>query len=58
MKCTSPCVPPCNNEATHELLNKSSKVLLGHNCEQHIAPLVLLNHGNDYVVVPLAKNPD
>lgn len=53
MKCTSPCTPHCENEATHDLLNKGSGVHLGFNCEAHINPLIALNDGRDYVAKPL-----
>lgn len=36
MKCTAPCIPPCQNEAVETLLNWKSKSFLGHNCEEHL----------------------
>lgn len=54
MKCTAPCRPSCENEATQELLNKSSGAHLGFNCEKHITPLLAINEGKDYVAKPLS----
>ena len=45
MKCTSPCVPPCENEATTELLSLSG-AHLGFNCDKHIAALRFAKIGN------------
>lgn len=38
MKCTAPCIPRCENEATHELMSLTN-AHLGHNCDSHIAAL-------------------
>lgn len=35
MKCTSPCFPPCEEEATHEIRTLGMKSHLGFNCAGH-----------------------
>lgn len=45
MKCTAPCVPPCNEEATTVLLSLTN-AHLGFNCDKHIAPLRFEKVGN------------
>jgi hypothetical protein len=45
MKCTAPCFPPCDNEATTVLLSLTG-AQLGFNCDKHIAPLRCEKVGN------------
>jgi hypothetical protein len=45
MKCTAPCVPPCEEEATTELLSLTGSHL-GFNCDKHIKPLRFEAVGN------------
>lgn len=45
MKCTAPCVPPCEEEATAELLSLTG-AHLGWNCEKHLKPLRFVKVGN------------
>ncbi len=35
MKCTAPCIPACQNEATHVVKTLGTFTHLGHNCELH-----------------------
>jgi hypothetical protein len=35
MKCTAPCFPPCEAEATHEIKTLGTKTHLGFNCPEH-----------------------
>lgn len=58
MKCTAPCVPKCEHEATHELLNKESGVFLGYNCTEHINTLLKINDGKDYRAIEIQKSRD
>ena len=58
MICTAPCIPRCNNEATHELFTKSSGAYLGCNCEAHIDSALKINDGKDYSAKPLVKGQD
>jgi hypothetical protein len=39
MKCTAPCVPACERDATHVLSNRATCSVLGHNCAEHALPL-------------------
>lgn len=58
MICTAPCFPPCTNEASATLLNAQSRAVLGHNCEQHLEPLLKMSNGkNDYASQPLPEQP-
>ena len=51
MKCTAPCVPPCEKSATFRLLNWKSRSILGANCDEHLEPLLEIKN-------PSNREPD
>ena len=58
MKCTSPCIPACEAEATHEIRTLGMKSHLGYNCDLHSKFCASPAPGSgkvDYDVIPLEK---
>jgi hypothetical protein len=58
MKCTAPCFPPCEKEATHEIRTLTTKTHLGFNCPGHTKFCASPAPGSgkiDYDVVPLPE---
>jgi len=54
MRCTAH--PNCQSEATFTLVNAKSRVVLGFNCDAHLAPLLLKR--DDYDKMPLPTSDD
>lgn len=56
MKCTAPCFPTCDQEATHEVKTLGTSSHLGYNCDAHSAWCAQKNPQTskvDYLVEPL-----